>query len=50
MLGWRIVIFANARLKASVRFPPLRRMYKKGGTCKECDTLRYLISFNINDE
>ena len=29
---------ASARLKASVRFPPLRGMYQTGGTCKGCDT------------
>ena len=29
MLGWCIVIFASARLKASMQFPPLRRMYQK---------------------
>ena len=28
---------ASARLKASVRFPPLRGMYQTGGTCKGCD-------------
>ena len=28
---------ASARLKASVRFPPLRGMYQRGGTCKGCD-------------
>ena len=27
------MILADARLKASVRFPPLRRMYQ-GDTCK----------------
>ena len=26
-----------ARLKTSVRFPPLRGMYQNGGTCKGCD-------------
>ena len=29
---------ASARLKASVRFPSLRGMYQRGGTCKGCDT------------
>ena len=29
---------ASARLKASVRFPPLRGMYQRGGTCKGCGT------------
>ena len=29
---------ASARLKASVRFPPLRGMYQRGGTFKGCDT------------
>ena len=29
MLGWHIVTLAGARLKASVQFPPLRRMYQK---------------------
>ena len=38
MLGWCIVTLASARLKASIRFPPLRRMYQRGGTCKGCDT------------
>ena len=28
---------ASARLKASVRFPPLRGMYQTRGTCKGCD-------------
>ena len=28
---------ASARLKASVRFPPLRGMYQRGGICKGCD-------------
>ena len=28
---------ASARLKASMRFPPLRGMYQRGGTCKRCD-------------
>ena len=37
MLGWCIVTLASARLKASVRFPPLRGMYQRGGTCKGCD-------------
>ena len=31
---------ASARLKASVRFPPLRGMYQRGGTCKGCDSKR----------
>ena len=34
MLGWCIVTLASARLKASVWFPPLRRMYQRGGTCR----------------
>ena len=38
MLGWCIVTLASVTLKASVRFPPLRRMYQ-GGTCKGCDTV-----------
>ena len=29
MLGWCIVTLVGARLKASVRFPPLRGMYQK---------------------
>ena len=33
MLGWRIVILANTRLKASRRFPSLRGMYQRG-TCE----------------
>ena len=37
MLGWCIETLASARLKASVRFPPLRGMYQRGGTCKGCD-------------
>ena len=37
MWGWCIVTLASARLKASVRFPPLREMYQTGGTCKGCD-------------
>ena len=37
MLGWCIVTLASARLKASVRFLPLRGMYQIGGTCKGCD-------------
>ena len=37
MLGWCIVTLASARLKASVRFPPLRGMYQRGSTCKGCD-------------
>ena len=37
MWGWCIVTLASARLKASVRFPPLRGMYQRGGTCKGCD-------------
>ena len=39
MLGWCIVTLASARLKASVRFPSLRGMYQRGGTCKGCDIL-----------
>ena len=31
---------ASARLKASVRFPPLRGMYQRGGTCKGCDMVQ----------
>ena len=38
MWGWCLVTLASARLKASVRFPPLRGMYQTGGTCKGCDT------------
>ena len=38
MWGWCIATLASARLKASVRFPPLRGMYQTGGTCKGCDT------------
>ena len=30
---------ASARLKAFVRFPPLKGMYQIGGTCKGCDIL-----------
>ena len=37
MLGWCIVILASARLKASMRFPSLRGIYQRGGTCKRCD-------------
>ena len=42
MWSWCIVTLASARLKASVRFPPLRGMYQTGGTCKGCEmqTLR----------
>ena len=40
MLGWCIVTLASARLKASVRFPLLRGMYQRGGTCKGCDKHR----------
>ena len=39
MWGWCIVTFTSARLKASVRFPPLRGMYQRGGTCKGCDII-----------
>ena len=39
MLDWCIVTLASARLKASLRFPPLRGMYQRGGTCKGCDRL-----------
>ena len=39
MWGWCIETLASARLKASVRFPPLRGMYQRGGTCKGCDTM-----------
>ena len=39
MLGWCIVTLASARLKASVRFPPLREMYQRGGICKGCDNM-----------
>ena len=42
MLGWCIVTLASARLKASVRFPPLRGMYQTGGTCKGCDSYGHL--------
>ena len=42
MWGWCIVTLASARLKASVRFPPLRGMYQTGGTCKGCDRNRDL--------
>ena len=35
MLDWYIVTLAGARLKASVRFPPLREMFQRG-TCKRC--------------
>ena len=47
MLGWCIVTLASARLKASVRFPPLRGMYQTGGTCKGCDTEDARILFHI---
>ena len=47
MLGWCIVFLASARLKASVRFPPLRRMYQKG-ICKGCDTDLALMLDRIN--
>ena len=33
---------ASARLKASVRFSPLRGMYQIGGTCKGCDIYRLI--------
>ena len=36
-LGWFIVTLVSARLKASMRFRPLRGMYQRGGTCKGCD-------------
>ena len=39
MLGWCIVTLASARVKASVRIPPLRGMYQRGGTCKGCDNM-----------
>ena len=42
MWGWCIVTLASARLKASVRFPPLRGMYQTGGTCKGCDKATWL--------
>ena len=38
MLGWCILTPPSARLKASVRFPPLRGMYQRRGTCKGCDS------------
>ena len=38
MLGWCIVTFASARLKASVRFLPLGGIYQRGGTCKGCNS------------
>ena len=51
MLDWCIVTLASARLKASVWFPPLRRMYQKGGTCKGCDiygsTIQVLALINL---
>ena len=63
MLSWYIVSLAGARLKASVLFPLLKRMYQ-GGTCKGRDItwllcpsrmIRYLlerenssISFNYS--
>ena len=37
MLDWCILTLASARLKASMRFPPLREMYQRGGTCKGFD-------------
>ena len=40
MLGWCIVILVGARLKAFVRFPPLRGMYQRG-TYKGCDIVKY---------
>ena len=45
MLGWCIETLASARLKASVRFSPLRGMYQRGGTCKGCDNraIRHVI-------
>ena len=36
MLGWCIVTLVGARLKAFLRFSPLRGTYQKN-TCKECD-------------
>ena len=36
MLNWCIVTLAGARLKASIRFPPIRGMYQ-GDTCKGHD-------------
>ena len=48
MLGWCIVTLAGARLKASVRFPPLRGMYQ-GGTCKEHDIFFALLLFSARN-
>ena len=42
MWGWCIVTLVSARLKASVRLPPLRGMYQRGGTSKGCDTMDVL--------
>ena len=38
MLGWCIVTLASARLKAFVRFPPLREVFQRG-TSKGCNML-----------
>ena len=38
MLDWCIVILVGARLKASVWFPPFKRMYQRG-TCKGCNNI-----------
>ena len=46
MLGWCIVTLAGARLKASVRFPPLRGMYQRG-TYNGCDTKTALFWIQI---
>ena len=49
MLGWCIVTLASARLKASVRFSPLRGMYQKRCTCKGCDRpLLNVVQCGIN--
>ena len=51
MLGWCIVTLADARLKASVQFSPLRGMYQVG-TCKRRDsrcTERVVLSANCEE-
>ena len=49
MWAWCIVTLASARLKASVRFLPLRGMYQRGGTCKGCDTMGHIEPFQYAD-
>ena len=53
MLSWCIVTFVSTRLKAFIRFPPLRGMYQKGGTCKDAtqfDLRRSLKKLDIPNQ